>query len=111
MKLKFPSAYTILFGLIVAVAVATWFVPAGEYDREPNEALGKDVPIPGTYKEVESNPQGVADIVLAPIGGFFDPVSYEARAIDVALFVLIIGGFLGIVTKTGAIDAGIGRAP
>ncbi|CAH0248250.1 hypothetical protein SRABI106_02556 [Rahnella aquatilis] len=30
-------------------------------------------------------------------------------AIDVALFILIIGGFLGIVTKTGAIDAGIER--
>lgn len=110
MKLKFPSAYTILFGLIVVVAVATWFVPAGEYDRALNEALGKDVPIPGTYQQVEPNPQGVFDVVLAPIAGFFDPDSYEARAIDVALFVLIIGGFLGIVTKTGAIDAGIARA-
>ncbi len=110
MKLKFPSAYTILFGLIIAVAVATWFVPAGEYDRVQNEALGKEVPVPGTYKEVEANPQGFVDVVLAPIAGFYDPGSYEARAIDVALFVLIIGGFLGIVTKTGAIDAGIGRA-
>ena len=110
MKFKFPTAYTILFGLIVVVAIATWFVPAGEYDRELNEALGRDVPVPGTYKEVEPNPQGFVDIVLAPIAGFFDPGSYEARAIDVALFVLIIGGFLGIVTKTGAIDAGIERA-
>ena len=110
MKLKFPSAYAILFGLIIAVAIATWFVPAGEYDRTFNEVLGKDVPVPGTYKEVEANPQGFVDVVLAPIAGFFDPGSYEARAIDVALFVLIIGGFLGIVTKTGAIDAGIGAA-
>ena len=110
MKLKFPSAYTILFGLIIAVAIATWFVPAGQYDRELSEALGREVPVPGTYKEVDPNPQGFADVVLAPIAGFFDPDSYEARAIDVALFVLIIGGFLGIVTKTGAIDAGIGRA-
>ena len=110
MKFKFPTAYTILFGLIVVVAIATWFVPAGEYDRALNEALGRDVPVPGTYKEVEPNPQGFVDIVLAPIAGFFDPGSYEARAIDVALFVLIIGGFLGIVTKTGAIDAGIERA-
>ena len=85
MKLRFPSAYTILFGLIIAVAVATWFVPAGQYDRQRNEALGKDVPVAGTYKEVESNPQGLVDVVLAPIAGFFDPDSYEARAIDVAL--------------------------
>ena len=109
MNLRFPSAYTILFGLIIAVAVATWFVPAGQYDRQRNEALGKDVPVAGTYKEVASNPQGLVDVVLAPIAGFFDPDSYEARAIDVALFVLIIGGFLGIVNRTGAIDAGIER--
>ena len=30
-------------------------------------------------------------------------------AIDVALFVLIIGGFLGMTMATGAIDAGIGK--
>ena len=110
MKFKFPSAYTILFGLIVAVAVATWFVPAGQYDRQTNPALGKEVPVPGTYKEVDPNPQGFFDVVLAPVAGFFDPATNEARAIDVALFVLIIGGFLGIVTRTGAIDAGIERA-
>ena len=108
--MKFPTAYTILFGLIVVVAIATWIVPAGQYDRELSEALGREVPIPGTYHEVEPNPQGFFDVVLAPIAGFFDPGSYEARAIDVALFVLIIGGFLGVVTKTGAIDAGIARA-
>ena len=110
MTLKFPSAYTILFGLIIVVAIATWFVPAGQYDREFSEALGRDVPVPGTYQQVEPNPQGFVDVVLAPIAGFFDPDSYEARAIDVALFVLIIGGFLGIVTRTGAIDAGIAQA-
>lgn len=110
MTFRFPSAYTILFGLIVAVAVATWFVPAGQYTRELNEELGREVPIPGTYQQVEPNPQGIFDVAMAPIAGFFDPVSYEARAIDVALFVLIIGGFLGVVTKTGAIDAGIERA-
>ena len=107
---KFPSAYTILFALIVAVAIATWIVPAGQYQRELNEALGREVPVPGTYAEVEPNPQGLTDIILAPIAGFYDPDSYEANAIDVALFVILIGGFLGVVTKTGAIDAGIGRS-
>lgn len=110
MKIKFPTAYTILFALIVLVAFATHFVPAGQYDRVANQELGKEVPVPGTYQVVEPNPQGFFDVVLAPIAGFYDPGSYEARAIDVALFVIIIGGFLGVVTKTGAIDAGIGRA-
>ena len=56
-KFKLPSAYTILFGLIIVVGIATYIVPAGEYDRETNEALGRDVPVPGTYKEVAANPE------------------------------------------------------
>ena len=110
MRLRFPTAYSILFALIAVVAVATWLVPAGQYDRVENEDLGREVPVPGTYQTVESNPQGFFDVLLAPIAGFYDPGSYEAQAIDVALFVIIIGGFLGVVTRTGAIDAGIARA-
>lgn len=106
---KFPSAYTILFALIAVVALLTWIVPAGQYDRVMNEELGKEVPVTGTYQPAENNPQGVVDILLAPIDGFYDHNSYEAGAIDVALFILVIGGFLGLVTKTGAIDAGIER--
>jgi uncharacterized ion transporter superfamily protein YfcC len=30
-------------------------------------------------------------------------------AIDVALFIIVIGGFLGVTMQTGAIQAGIGR--
>jgi uncharacterized ion transporter superfamily protein YfcC len=72
--------------------------------------LGKDVPVPGSYALTPANPQGIVDVILAPIAGFYDPDSYFANAIDVALFVLIIGGFIGVVTATGAIDAGIRRA-
>jgi uncharacterized ion transporter superfamily protein YfcC len=110
MNVKFPSAYTILFLLIALVAAGTWVVPAGKYDRVENVSLGKEVPVPGTYQEVDANPQGIVDVFLAPIAGFYDPDTYQAAAIDVALFVLIIGGFLGVVTKTGAIDTGISRA-
>lgn len=42
----------------------------------------------------------ISDIVTAPIEGF-------KSALGVALFVLILGGFLGIVMKTGALNAGI----
>jgi uncharacterized ion transporter superfamily protein YfcC len=108
---SFPTAYTILFVLILFVAALTWIIPAGEYDRVVNEELGREVPVPGTYHEVEASPQRLLrSMLMAPIAGMYDPAAGEARAIDVALFVLMIGGFLGVVTKTGAIDAGIGRA-
>ena len=43
----------------------------------------------------------LSDLVMAPINGLNE-------AIDIAIFVLLIGGFLGVTTKTGALDAGIG---
>ncbi len=106
-NIKFPSVYTILFSLIILVSILTWIVPAGQYDMGISESLGQSVPISGTYKEVAANPQGVVDVLLAPIKGFYDPVSNQARSIDVALFVLIIGGFFGVVNKTKAIENGI----
>ncbi|HAU5443363.1 TPA: YfcC family protein [Cronobacter sakazakii] len=108
-RFKFPSAYTILFVLIALVAALTWVVPAGKYQMAMNETLGKEVPVAGTYAPVEAHPQGITAILLAPVDGLYNHVTYTAGAIDVALFVLIIGGFLGVVNKTGAIDAGIER--
>ena len=42
----------------------------------------------------------LSQVLTAPVFGFQD-------AIGVCLFVMILGGFLGIVTETGALDAGI----
>ncbi|EGA65780.1 YfcC family protein [Vibrio brasiliensis] len=106
-KIKFPSAYTILMLLTVVMAILTWTIPGGQYQMENNETLGRMVPMVGTYHSIDANPQGIVDILMAPIQGFYDPLSYTARAVDVALFVLVIGGFLAVVTNTGAIDAGI----
>lgn len=43
----------------------------------------------------------LSDVVMAPLEGLKD-------AMDVAIYILLIGGFLGVVNKTGALDAGIG---
>lgn len=107
---RFPTAYTILFLLIVLVGALTWVIPAGQFDRAESETVGREIAVAGTYKTVEANPQGLIDILMAPVAGFYDPDSYAANAIDVALFVLILGGFLGVVNATGAIDTGIRRA-
>ncbi len=113
---RFPTAYTVLFGLLILVVIATWFIPAGQYDTNEDGE-----PIPGSYHNVEQNPQRLlADTLMSPISGMYglqgDDGSVNVYntgslygAIDVALFVLIIGGFLGVTMKTGAIDAGIGK--
>jgi len=113
-KFSFPTAFTILFILLIVIALATWIIPAGSYDYDADGA-----PIPGTYHEVESNPQALLSSALkGPINGMYgiedetgnvDVWNYGELfgAIDVAMFVLIIGGFLGVTMKTGAINAGI----
>lgn len=107
---RFPTAYTILFLLIIGVAALTWIIPAGQYKREMNQEIGREVAVPGTYQTVKANPQGPIDVLLAPIGGFYDPESNTANAIDVALFVLLLGGFLGVVNATRSIDTGMRSA-
>ncbi|MBE0413954.1 MAG: YfcC family protein, partial [Yoonia sp.] len=59
---RFPTAYTVLFLLIVLVAVMTWIIPAGQYDRVMNEDIGREVAVPGTYQTVAPNPQGLIDV-------------------------------------------------
>lgn len=107
---RFPTAYTILFCLIILIAALTWIIPAGQYERVMNDEVGREVAVPGTYQVVDPDPQGFTDVMLAPTAGFYDPDSYAANAIDVALFVLFLGGFLGVMNATGAIDTGIRSA-
>ncbi|MCL2567588.1 MAG: YfcC family protein [Alphaproteobacteria bacterium] len=103
MKLKLPHTLSIIFSLIIIMAVLTWVLPAGQFDRIHNEAIGRDVVVPGTYKEVPSNPQG-----------FLDTFSSFARGIvnaaEVIAYVLIIGGAYGVILKTGAINNGLKAA-
>jgi uncharacterized ion transporter superfamily protein YfcC len=114
-RFTLPSAYTILFALIVLAAIATWVIPAGVYNLN---AAGE--PIPGTYHEVAAKPSRIlVDSLTAPINGLYGIENAQGNinyynsgtlfgAIDIALFILVIGGFLGVTMKTGAIQAGIG---
>lgn len=64
-KVSFPSAFTILFLLLILIAATTWLAPAGSYDYDKEGA-----PIPGTYKEVPPNPQALLSSALkGPING------------------------------------------
>ena len=91
---KMPTAYAILAVLLAAVAAATWIIPTGQYDYV------NGAPVAGSYHAVAAAPQGVGAVLLSPLRGFFD-------AVDVELFILMVGGFLGVVMETGAINNGV----
>ena len=78
-KRGMPTSFTILIGCLIFVAICTWIVAAFTPD------------VTGAT---------LAQVMRAPFDGF-------KNAIDVCLFVIVLGGFLAMVNKTGALDAGI----
>lgn len=65
-----------------------------------NGDFRKPISVPGTYLKQQSNPQGFIAMIEAPVKGIID-------SIDVALFVLFIGGFMAVYNKTGAMFKGV----
>src|SRR4051794_34413605 len=43
-KFKFPTAFTVLFAVLLPVWIASFFAPAGIYDKSSSGS-----PVPGTY--------------------------------------------------------------
>jgi uncharacterized ion transporter superfamily protein YfcC len=62
--------------------------------------IWKPINIPNTYKTLDPRPQGLAELVKAPIKGII-------QAADIIFLVLMIGGLIGIMNATGAFDAAI----
>ena len=94
-KFKMPTAFTILFAIILVMTILTWVVPSGSY-----EYTADGQPIAGSYHRVDNQGQPITAVLTAPLEGLYE-------AIDIAAFILMVGGFLGVVAKTGALDAGI----
>lgn len=85
--------------VLILFTLLTWIVPSGEYAREVID--GRTVVMAGTYESVDSNPQSIGDLLVAPIKGF-------VGAGHIIAFVLLVGGAFSILTATGALDAGLG---
>lgn len=66
-----------------------------------SEAIYKPISIPNTYKAVDAQPQGIWEFLQAPVKGIIETA-------DIIFLVLIIGGIVAVVEKTGAFSAGIG---
>ncbi|WP_428911797.1 YfcC family protein [Niallia sp. Krafla_26] len=93
---KIPHTFIILFGIIVLLAIATYFIPSGQYDRETNED-GRTVVINGTYHETEASPAGFLDIFTSVFDGM-------VQSADIIFLLFIVGGSFGILSSTGAIE-------
>jgi len=62
--------------------------------------IRKPISVPGTYQKLDKHPQGVVQILEAPVKGIMD-------SIDIVLFILFIGAFMSVFNKTGAMFRGV----
>jgi uncharacterized ion transporter superfamily protein YfcC len=100
-KFVMPHIYVILFLFIVLAGIATYFVPAGVYERIPGPE-GRTTIDPNSYQRVEQTPVGLTDFMTAIPRGL-------VAAGEVVFFTFIIGGIFVVIRKTGLIEIGVDR--
>lgn len=85
---EFITSFSIIFILIYLLGAVTYILPEAKF--------ASDAIVNGSGVERATLP----DVLMAPLKGFED-------AIDVCIFVLILGGFLAIVARSKALETGI----
>ncbi|MBQ4650957.1 MAG: YfcC family protein, partial [Firmicutes bacterium] len=100
-KIQMPSALMIVTIFLFIVGLLTWFVPTSVVvDGEIifNAAFDADGNV---IENAGTSPVGLWDFFLAPILGL-------QEGVQVAAALIVSGGFVAVLNKTGALDAGIG---
>ena len=72
-RFKFPTAFTILFFVLVAVWILTFIIPPGTYDYVSCDG-GTAKPIPGTYHSItvdRSIQESIYDLWISPVNGLY----------------------------------------
>ena len=82
------SAFSIILILIFGLGILSHLLPDAQF-------VGEEL-VNGSGTVGAS----LADILMAPILGF-------ESAVDVAIFVMVLGGFLAVINRTGALETGI----
>ena len=108
-KIHMPHVITLIFFLIIVVAILTWILPSGEFERTIMETSTgeREVAVAGTYHTVAKIAedgtdlrQSIPQILMAPGKGI-------QSMVEVLAFVFIIGGVFQIMAKTNALNMGI----
>lgn len=63
-------------------------------------AISKPISIPDTYERKEANPAGISDITVGMVTG-------TIHSVEVIVFILVLGGLIGVVKRTGSFEAGL----
>ncbi|MBM7551482.1 YfcC family protein [Thalassobacillus pellis] len=98
---KVPHIYVILFGMILLGSIATYLVPAGQFERVKNES-GAAILQPGTFEYIASSPIGWMEFMLSiPMG--------LIQSAEIIFGIIMIGGMFAVIERTGVIDIGVNK--
>lgn len=98
---KIPHTYVIVFIIIILTAIATWFVPGGQFERRTIETGSgtQQVIDASSFRYIDNQPQ-TWQIFSAFYKGFI-------RSPKIIVFILILGGAFWLLNESKAIDVGV----
>ncbi len=101
-KFQVPHPIVTLFIVIVIMAICSYILPAGTYERVKEPNTGRQVVDPASFQYVEQSPVGFLQLFTAIPRGM-------AAGQEIIFFIIIVAGAFQVITATGAIETGIGR--
>ena len=99
-KSRVPHVFALMFIITILMAVLTWLIPAGQYERVKEGTVTKVVA--DSFKVVDSNPQGFWGVFDAVVKGWIQSAS-------MIFMVFFVGGAIKILEETGTIRVGMNR--
>ncbi|EIQ82710.1 UNVERIFIED_CONTAM: YfcC family protein [Streptococcus canis] len=63
-------------------------------------AISKPISVPNTYERLQQNPASPADITTSMVNGTIE-------AVDIMVFIMVLGGMIGVVRRSGAFESGL----
>lgn len=90
------NPFVLMVAIIFIMAALTYIMPAGEYERI--EENGRTLVNPESYQTVDKHPTDALGLISSFHLGL-------VKGAEIILFVFLFGGALGMMKKSGAIDA------
>ena len=99
-RFKVPHVFTLLMIIILVCGLLSYVIPAGVYDRVEDPTTGRMVVDPDSFHQVEATPVSLMTLLSALNGGM-------DQASGIVFFVFVVGAAIGVLSKSGSMEAGI----
>lgn len=101
-KFQMPHGFVVIFFVVVLATLATYVIPAGQFERVEHAATGRMVVDPDTYHRVEQSPVGLFGLFVNIKAGF-------VSAADIIFMIFFTYAYIFVILKTGAFHGLIKR--